>query len=174
MASFDEAFKHVIVAEGGDKYTNDPFDHGGPTKYGITQSTLASYRGKPVFEADVKNLTEHEAKMIYRAKYWNPLACDKIRSQIMAMILFDQGVNKGIVAASKTIQSVVGAKVDGMIGPRTLELINSKLDRDVAFQFVCRAQEEYARIVQKDHTQSRFLVGWLRRTHKLFEMVMRA
>lgn len=172
--NFDQAFEHVIVAEGGDKYTNDPFDHGGPTKYGITQATLSAFRGKPVSESDVKNLTEQEAKMIYRSKYWNPLACDNIKSQIIATILFDQGVNKGITAAAKNIQEAVGVKVDGMIGPKTLAAINSKLDRETAFRFICISQEGYARIVQKDHTQARFLVGWLRRTHKLFEMVLKA
>jgi lysozyme family protein len=171
-SNFDMAFEHVVGVEGG--YSNDPFDHGGPTNYGITQDTLAAFRGKPVDERDVKNLSLQEAKMIYRSKYWNPLACDQIRSPIVSQILFDQGVNRGISAAAKSIQRAVGVKDDGMIGPKSIEAINSKVDRELAMRFVFDAQEAYARIVQNNTTQAKFLVGWLRRTHKLIEMIVKA
>lgn len=171
-SNFDKAFEDVVGVEGG--YSNHPDDRGGPTKYGITQDVLASYRGKAVNESDVKNLTLQEAKLIYRQRYWNPLSCDQIRSPILASLLFDQGVNRGIGAAAKTIQKCVGVKVDGMIGPQTLEAINAQTSRDLAFKFVCESQESYARIVQNNTSQAVFLVGWLRRTHKLFEKVMKA
>jgi lysozyme family protein len=170
--NFDSAFEHVVGVEGN--YSNDPFDHGGPTMYGITQATLAAFRGKPVSEADVKNLSLNEAKMIYRSKYWNPLNLDQVKSPILATIIFDQGVNRGITSAAQGIQRCVGTKVDGMIGPKTIEAINAKASRDLALDFVFDAQDFYGRLVQKDHTQARFLVGWLHRTHHLIRMVMKA
>lgn len=170
--SFDTAFEHVIGVEGG--FSNDPFDHGGPTNFGITQATLGAFRGKPVSEADVKNLSLQEAKMIYRSKYWNPLGLDGVKSPILATIIFDQGVNRGITAAAKSIQRCVGAKVDGMVGPKTIALINEKVSRDLALDFVFDAQEAYGRIVQNDHTQTKFIVGWLRRSHGLIKMIMKA
>lgn len=171
-SNFDKAFDHVIGVEGG--YTNDPFDHGGPTNWGITQATLSSFRGKPVSEQDVKNLTQHEAKMIYRSKYWNPLNCDAIKSAILSELLFDQGVNRGITAAAKTMQDAVGAKADGMIGPKTIAMINEQADKKLALKFVFASQESYGRIVQNDPSQVKFIVGWLRRTHKLIEKVFSA
>lgn len=171
-ANFDKAFEDVIGVEGG--YSNHPDDRGGPTNFGITQDVLASYRGKPVTENDVKNLSLNEAKMIYRARYWNPLGCDHIKSTILASILFDQGVNRGITAAAKTMQMCLNVKVDGMIGPKTIEAINAQQGKNLAVAFIFASQESYARIVQNNHSQAVFLVGWLRRTHKLFEMVLKA
>lgn len=172
MSHFDESFEHVIGVEGG--YVNNPFDHGGPTNWGITQDTLASFRGKPVTAKDVQNLSQHEAKLIYRARYWNPLGCEEIESSLVASLLFDQGVNRGIGAAARSMQAMVLVNIDGMIGPKTIAKINSMQPNTLAFKFVCDAQEAYARIVQKNTSQAVFLVGWLRRTHKLFDQVFRA
>lgn len=172
MNAFDRAFEHVIGVEGG--YSNDPFDHGGPTKFGITQDVLASSRGKPVDEEDVKNLQLAEAKMIYRSRYWNAMELDGVKSELLQAILFDQAVNRGVAAASKSIQQLVGVKTDGKIGPKTLEAINGTEAKALAFHFVCAAQEAYARIVQHNTSQSVFLVGWLRRSFKLFEMVLKS
>jgi len=170
--NFDKAFEHVIGVEG--KYSHNIYDSGGATMYGITQDTLSSFRGKPVTVNDVKNLSLHEAKLIYRARYWNPLNCANIKSGVLATILFDQGVNRGIVTSAKSIQYCVGTKEDGMIGDKTIAAINELASRDLAMKFIFQAQEAYARIVQHNVTQSVFLVGWLRRTHKLFELVLKA
>ena len=172
MSHFDEAFDHVIGVEGG--YSNIKEDNGGPTNWGITQDTLASFRGKPVSANDVKNLSQHEAKLIYRARYWNPLGCEEIQSKILAMIIFDQGVNRGIGAAARSIQKLVGVKVDGMIGPQTIAAINEKQGKQLALDFVFDAQEAYGRIVQYNNSQVVFIVGWLRRSHKLIELIFRA
>lgn len=171
-SNFDKAFEEVIGVEGG--YSNHPDDRGGPTNYGITQDVLASYRGKPVTANDVKNLSLQEAKLIYRARYWNPLGCDQIKSGIIASLLFDQGVNRGISAAAKTMQMILNVTADGMIGPKTIEALNAKADKNLAVAFIFASQESYARIVQNNPSQAVFLVGWLRRTHKLFEMVLKA
>lgn len=168
MSNFDEAFSHVIGVEGA--YSNDPYDHGGPTKYGITQDTLAGYRGKPVSADDVKNLQLAEAKLIYRSRYWNAIAGDGIKSALVATILFDQAVNRGAVTAVQSMQLVLGVKSDGVLGPKTLEALNASEPRSVSFKFICAAQEHYARIVQKNNSQAVFLVGWLRRSHKLLEL----
>jgi lysozyme family protein len=172
MNAFDRAFDHVVGVEGG--FSNHPDDRGGATKYGITQDVLASYRGKPVDEDDVKNLQLAEAKMIYRARYWNALGCDGIKSELVAQLLFDQGVNRGVTAAAKSIQQLVGVKTDGKIGTASLAAINGTESKALAFHFVCAAQEAYARIVQNNPSQAVFLVGWLRRSFKLFEMVLKA
>lgn len=170
MSYYDEAFDHVIGVEGG--YTNNPFDHGGPTNWGITQDTLASFRGKPVTSKDVQQLTQHEAKLIYRSRYWNPLGCEGIKSKLISMLLFDQGVNRGIGAAARSMQKCVGVKADGMIGPKSIDAINAKKGKRLALDFVCDAQEAYGRIVQKNNSQAHFIVGWLRRTHKLLDMIL--
>jgi len=43
----------LIEREGGDKYTNDPNDSGGPTRWGITQF-VESYVGQDVGLVEVR------------------------------------------------------------------------------------------------------------------------
>jgi len=171
VSDFDDSFAHVLGVEGD--YSNNPFDSGGPTKYGITQDTLSSYRGKPCYEADVKNLSLNEAKMIYRARYWNTLNLDDINNNDLATVIFEQAVNRGAVTAAKQIQNLCGVKEDGMIGPKSIESINLKPPLGLAFKFICASQESYCRIVQKNPTQAVFITGWIKRTHKLLDLIFK-
>lgn len=42
MANIDILIPHILKWEGESKFTNDPLDRGGATKYGITLNTLQS------------------------------------------------------------------------------------------------------------------------------------
>jgi lysozyme family protein len=83
-SSYDIGVKLTLNLEGNDKYTNDPYDPGGETKYGISK------RYNP--DIDVKNLTLEQAKKIYLEKYWIPAGCDDA-SFPMDICLFDSQVN---------------------------------------------------------------------------------
>ena len=47
---------------------------------GITQGTLAAWRGRPVSIEEVRALTEEEAREIYRANYWTCCAARTCRA----------------------------------------------------------------------------------------------
>ena len=69
MKTVDQIIADVIKREGS-KYTNDPTDRGGPTKYGITLRTLQAWRRsqgqtRKLQPHDVKILTREEAVAIY-------------------------------------------------------------------------------------------------------------
>lgn len=109
--------------EGG--YVNAATDRGGPTKYGITHTTLAAYRGvKSVTAAQVKALTLAEAESIYRQQYWIQSGGDVLPVGL-DYAAFDFGVNSGPVRAIKTLQQVVKVTVDGKIGPQTLAAVRA-------------------------------------------------
>jgi lysozyme family protein len=74
--NFERALDVTLVYEGG--YSNDPRDPGGPTNMGVTQKTLAAWRGEPVSAADVKALTLDEARKIYKAQYWDRVRADRL------------------------------------------------------------------------------------------------
>lgn len=61
----DDVWDQVMQAEGGGKVHNYAWDSGGLTKYGISQ------KNHP--KVDVANLTEAEARKIWRDNYWNLL-----------------------------------------------------------------------------------------------------
>jgi lysozyme family protein len=93
---FERAFKKVLKFEGGSKYLKD--DAGkGPTKYGINQTANP--------DVDIKNLTEDQAKEIYRKRYWNAIGGDALaaKNPQLATIAFDAAVNQGPGTAKQMV-----------------------------------------------------------------------
>lgn len=162
-----DAIKKVIIAEGGSKYTNHPADRGGPTKYGITLRTLSQWRKKTCTADDVKNLTEAEAIQIYKAFYWDLVMGDSIKSYAVAVMLFDQAVNRGISSAVKQAQKVAGVIADGVMGPGTLKALNSIQESSFVKSYAAASRSFYESLVTNDPSQSVFLKGWLNRVAHL-------
>ena len=118
--NFDDAFTRLLGNEG--KLSLDKHDSGNWTggrigkgvlrgsKYGIS---AASY---PTL--DIVNLSEEQAKEIYKRDYWDKLHASR-RPDYMGFNLFDTAVNSGVSKAIKLLQKVVGVKEDGIIGSIT-------------------------------------------------------
>lgn len=103
--------------EGG--YVNVKTDKGGPTKYGITHTTLAAHRGVASVSAeDVRALTLEEATQIYRRSYWTQSGGDLLPAGL-DYAAFDFGVNSGPSKAVKVLQKVLGVREDGQAGEQT-------------------------------------------------------
>ena len=149
---FDKFIPIILEHEGG--YVNDPKDSGGETKYGISK------RAYP--KLDIKNLTKDEAKEIYYQDYYKRMRCNEIESDLMALHLFDFGVNAGTSRAIKTAQRIVNVHVDGIIGRDTINAINA--DKDIAAKYI-NARETYYRWVGVGKN-AKFLKGWLNRLKK--------
>lgn len=123
------ALELMFGDEGG--YSNRKTDRGGPTKYGVTHTTLAAVRGKKeVTAADVKALTLAEATDIYRRSYWAQSGGD-VLPKGLDYATFDFGVNSGPTRAVKSLQAVLAGKgvyagkQDGHIGEQTLAGVRS-------------------------------------------------
>lgn len=112
--TFDDAFERLLGHEGS--YVNNPADPGGETKFGISKR---SYPGE-----DIKGLTVARAKQIYLRDFWGAAGCDAIPDPLR-FDLFDMAVNSGVGAAVRNLQRSVGETADGVIGPRTLQAIQS-------------------------------------------------
>ncbi|MCC2608405.1 glycoside hydrolase family 108 protein [Neorhizobium petrolearium] len=103
--------------EGG--YVNVKSDRGGPTKYGITHTTLAAHRGVSSVTADqVKRMTLQEAEAIYRRSYWSQSGGDILPAGL-DYAAFDFGVNSYPTTAVKKLQKVLGVREDGHVGEQT-------------------------------------------------------
>lgn len=167
--NFNFAFDYVIDNE-GKTYTNNPDDHGGPTKFGITMQTLSMWRKMPCSPKDVEDLTLDEAKDIYEAFYWLPLGCDKINNAGVATAVLDYGVNCGVVTSIRTAQRALGVKVDGHIGSETLLAINSPNPKEFLRLFFVLVQSRYISIVLQDPSQIKFLHTWLIRSQRMLAL----
>jgi type VI secretion system secreted protein VgrG len=168
MAIFSLSLSKVLKHEGG--FVDDPDDRGGATNLGITQATLAEWRGKEVTAADVKALTTTEAAGIYKARYWDRMSLDLILSQSLAEAVMDFGVNAGIRTAGKALQQslnwVRGAEVlvkDGAIGPKTLREVNLAPERELMLKFFEVRVRYYVAISRHRPQNRKFLYAWMRR-----------
>lgn len=111
------ALELMFGHEGG--YVNVKTDKGGPTKYGITHTTLAAHRGvASVTAAQVKAMTLEEAEAIYRRSYWIQSGGDLLPIGL-DYAAFDFGVNSGPATAVKKLQLVLGVRQDGVMGEIT-------------------------------------------------------
>lgn len=111
---FDTCFERLIGHEGG--YVNNPRDPGGETKFGISRR---AYPGE-----DIAGLSLDRAKQIYRRDYWGPAGCDAVPDGARFDV-FDMAVNAGVKTAIRTLQRAVGETDDGILGPRTLQALQS-------------------------------------------------
>ena len=157
MANFDQAIVKTLKHEGGDTFTNDATDHGGATKFGISQNAYP--------DVDIQNLTETQAKDIYRRDYWNRIRGDDIHSQRVAENIFDACVNMGVHGGSKLAQTSLSIEpADGIIGSQSLKTINAADEELFLAKFALAKLQRYADLCKADNRQKKYLLGWLNRT----------
>jgi len=160
--NIDAMLEDMIEREGG--YVNHPNDRGGPTKYGITEATLDRFQTEnhDMLFNSVKDITRSYAKAIYRQDYYlkprlNELADDGLRA-----LMFDSCVLHGRGTAIRWLQKACGAKMDGRIGPKTLQSIEDF--RETVYPNVLAQRIKFiTNIVIRDKSQLKFLSGWMNR-----------
>ncbi len=155
MADFEKAVTKTLIREGGAKVVNVPNDPGGLTKYGISKRAYPNL--------DIANLTEEEAKAIYKRDYWDRIKGDLIEDQAVAENIFDTAVNMGVRTASRLVQLTVDVTPDGIIGKETLKAINKADAKSFLTEFTLAKIARYAHLCNKNKSLSKFLLGWINR-----------
>ena len=129
--------KHIadlLIREGGEKYTNRPADRGGPTRWGVTETTarMFGYKGR------MQDLPLETAVAIYDLCFWQSQCIDQVAqySEDLAVCLFDFGVNSGPARSAKVLQRLLNVlnnmerfykdiAEDGDVGPKTLSSLEA-------------------------------------------------
>ena len=146
--NFTLALTFSLRWEGGDKYTNDPVDPGGETKYGISK------RAYP--DVDIKSLTLEEATLLYKKDYWDKAGCESMEKQL-AIVVFDSAVNCGVGRTRSWLAE-----------------LNEKKDLEEARKsrwFIQRRIQYYLDLVKKKPALNKYIKGWLNRTNDLSKYV---
>jgi len=146
--TFDECFTRLLGNEGG--YVNNPADPGGETNWGITK------RSYPAL--DIKNLTQDDAKAIYKRDFWDRCRCEDLSPQL-AFALFDCAVNSGNGQAVKLLQKCVGVEEDGVMGPATIRAVEAGYSNTITAQFLGHRLQFMTNLRPWDT----FSKGWARR-----------
>ena len=172
---FERAFKFMIVNEGG--FSNHPNDRGGATNHGITQATLAAWKGHPVSVEQVRQLTLDDVKPIYKKNYWDINSLDGVHSAPVATCVFDIGVVCGTGSAGKLAQAVCNTHggalllLDGQIGPKSVAAINGMDEEIFVRAFADRVGARFRSIVDNNPSQRVFLAGWMNRANRLLTLI---
>jgi lysozyme family protein len=152
--SFKECLDLVLQSEGG--WVNHPSDPGGETNLGVTKRVWEEYVGHPV--ESLKKLTKEDVAPLYELKYWRP-CYGEVLPRGLDFVVFSMGVNAGPGRSVKLLQQSIGCVPDGVIGPRTRELISSSNSATLITKF-SETRREYYRSLKSFPI---FGKGWLNR-----------
>lgn len=149
--NFDKAFERLIGHEGG--YVHHPQDPGGETNFGITKRSYPA--------EDIRGMTLERAKAIYLRDFWDRAGCGYV-PDAARFDLFDMAVNSGVKPAIMAMQRAIGADPDGVIGPKTLLL----LDNTDPLRFRMRFNGYRLQLMSSLPTWPAFGRGWANRIAK--------
>lgn len=164
ITNWDRAFDLVLKSEGG--YVNDNADHGGETNLGVTRAAWGEYKGRPIRDGEMRQLTRDMVKPFYKSRYWDKVRGDDLPAGLDYAV-FDFAVNAGPGRAAKFLQRAVGVAEDGMIGPATMAAVKRTNAAEVLAQFSAAKESFYKGLVDRDPAQRRFIKGWLARVDQV-------
>lgn len=198
MADFKIAYAPLAAYEGG--YSNDAADRGGETYCGIARNFFPDWKGWRIVDdakASVGTGSRALTKCLganaeikdyvlawYRKEWWDRLGLEAM-PQDLANEIFEEAVNLGRGGAGKLLQTMCNAfnfnkstkaplfedlKVDGAIGPRTLDALKVLLKRRTSSAALvhalnCLQGTHYINLAAKKPSQRVFTDGWMTRTH---------
>lgn len=179
---FDAAFDNAMYWEGGGRHHRVVGDLGGDTKFGISLRFMENLplavadidRDGHVDALDIKALSEEQAKGFYLKHFWIHYQLGNIKSEMVAIKLFNMFINMRGRVAGRAAQralaccGVRGVVEDGYLGPISQGEINSvscSPSLTAMYLAALRAQQEgiYRLIVANNPSQEKFLNGWVRR-----------
>ena len=157
-----------VIRREGAGFVQHPADRGGPTRYGITLATLERWRGGPVSADDVRQLTEGEARQIYRARYVEaPGFLSVTTDDALLTALVDFAVHSGPRAAVLALQRAVSVTADGAINAATRAAVARLAPREVAWRLHMIRIELLCRLAERHPEQRVFWRGWMARVMEL-------
>ena len=161
MADFDKYAPKLRKWEGS-TFSNDPADAGGATMCGVTLDTFRMFYGADKTEMDLRRMTDQQWRHIMKTGFWDKCQADMIRNQSVAEIFVDWCVNSG-TGMIKKVQGMVGTKVDGIVGPRTISAINAYEQKRLHYMIKSARAEHYSALVKNRAANLKWYDGWMNR-----------
>ena len=163
--NFNKCLEMVLVHEGG--YVNNKNDRGGMTNLGVTRRVYEDWVDRPVSEQEMRDLTPEDVAPIYRKNYADRIHFDSLPSGLDWACL-DWAINSGASRPAKAIQRAVGATADGVIGPKTLQLVAEK-DPEFIIDYVYTVRQSFYESLDD---YKHFGRGWSRRNKETLHQAM--
>lgn len=181
MAKLEESMRLLKQVEHSDR--NDKLLHRnkgeiGLTFFGIYEGAHPKWKGWSIvkryleFTPDIKQCSRILANVsdlqklvndFYREEFWNKARLDEVKSQRIADEIFIFGVNVGMKIAIIKAQFLVNATPDGVLGDKTLTLLNKYDEEKFDVLFDEQEIKHYDRLIS---LHSKFKIneaGWYNR-----------
>lgn len=116
------------------------------SRYGVQQSSLDNYnkrKGLPL--EDVAGVDPAKVSNLYYEDYYKQPGYDQLPDKVATQV-FDFGVQSGTPRATRYLQAVVGAKPDGVLGPKTVAAVQKFVDmhgEDALSSSIVNARRKY-------------------------------
>jgi lysozyme family protein len=168
-AFFMRSMPELLRWEGG--YVDHPDDPGGATNFGISLRFYQENIDPTADKITIMNLKKDDAYEIYYKHFWLPGKYDQLQNFGLAKRTFCFGVNMGIKRANKLLQRALKAStgedvvVDGIIGPKTLEVLKGADEKATVAALKSEAAGRYRTLAIANPKLKVFLKGWLNRAY---------
>jgi lysozyme family protein len=175
MADFNLFLPKLLTFEGG--FVDDPADPGGTVNKGVTLQTLlacsqALLGVAPTLD-NLRALTDAQAGIIYKARYWDKLRGDEIANQGLAELLVDFYVSAGNVAVSALQQALnelgKALPVNGVFDDATFAALDASPAPDLFSRLREVRVNYYTALATRSPALQPFLQGWLNRANSFVE-----
>jgi lysozyme family protein len=166
MAKVEILAPFLLSWEGG--YNKTPGDSGGATNKGVTLETWRKYGydkngDRVIDEKDVMLISKDDAvNLILKPVYWDKWQADRISCQAIANLVVDWYWNSGIYGI-RLPQKILGVKMDGQVGPKTLAAINDHKDPKELYRRLWKERKEFYERQAVNPIKKKFLKGWMNR-----------
>ena len=164
MDRFEKIFDYLLKVEGG--YSNDKYDAGGKTKYGIIEVEARKYG----YKGHMRDMPLSIARDIYNKKYYRRNGLDTLKSDKIALSVCDFIVNSGSWGAKKAQAALnelgFDLRVDGILGKKSLSALNEVDETKFLEKYHDLQRRFYKAIVASKPSQKVFLKGWLNRVDR--------
>jgi lysozyme family protein len=139
---FPKHIQETILKWEGSKFTNDPRDPGGATKYGWTLTSWRMCEDPKATVDTIKNLTEKEAMEAYRVNFWIRYGTCYIKDPELAESVLLAQINLGPRRPNILLQDMTNSfcdsdlKLDGELDKETIHEVNACRPVHIAFPYV--------------------------------------
>ena len=166
-----ESFEQLFERAKRRGISDDPDDLGGLTVVGVTFATYKQHckrKGYPTPTIHRFLCLDYTQWLdILKTMYWDRWKADQIHRQAVANILVDWIWASGGYGI-KIPQLLLGVKVDGVVGNKTLSAVNEYQDQRELFDMIKRERIDFINRICKSRPENRkFKTGWLNRLNDL-------
>lgn len=136
----------------------DAHDPGGDTAWGVTAATWNAAVEHGYVNGALTDASKDDLAQVLRLMFWRVVQGDKLPPGV-DLVVFDMSMVSGPGRAARILQKVVGAAIDGDIGPHTLAAVSTMWPMDVITEMTTADEAFFGTL----HAFTYFGRGWIRR-----------